>query len=253
MTTSLIVSDLHLDPADPARYGACIRAISAVPCDRLVLAGDLFEAWIGEDAATGGDLEFLKVCGGMAKDTVLIPGNRDFLLEHTELEPFGIRILTTFKSNRWAVLHGDELCTDDHAYQAFKAQVRTEQWQHEFLAKPLAERQAIAQALRRASKDSQANRPEAIGDAVPATIDAWMAAEAVTLLIHGHTHRPHIRPCAEGLLAVTSDWTDQGVGVLVHETPTQIEVTQLQLTPQQAVARQSWNLQAGTPEWKRNS
>ena len=41
------------------------------------------------------------------------------------------------------LLHGDTLCTDDHAYQAFRAQVRNPEWQAAFLARPLAERKVV--------------------------------------------------------------------------------------------------------------
>ena len=38
----LIVSDFHLDPAEPARYQAAIEALSHCTCDQLILAGDIF-------------------------------------------------------------------------------------------------------------------------------------------------------------------------------------------------------------------
>src|SRR5690606_42029044 len=40
--------------------------------------------------------------------------------------------------------HGDALCTADVDYQQVRAQVRTEGWQHAFLARTLSERLAFA-------------------------------------------------------------------------------------------------------------
>ena len=50
------------------------------------------------------------------------------------------------------LLHGDLLCTDDTAYQQFRAQTRDPQWQAQFLAQPLAARLAFAAQARAASQ-----------------------------------------------------------------------------------------------------
>ena len=47
------------------------------------------------------------------------------------------------------------LCTDDVAYQQFRAQVRNPAWQQQFLSQPLAARLAFAQQARAASKAHQ--------------------------------------------------------------------------------------------------
>jgi UDP-2,3-diacylglucosamine hydrolase len=40
------------------------------------------------------------------------------------------------------LLHGDTLCTDDAAYQAFRSEVRSPDWRQAFLALPLVQRKA---------------------------------------------------------------------------------------------------------------
>jgi UDP-2,3-diacylglucosamine pyrophosphatase LpxH len=47
----LVVSDFHLDPTEPARYRAAMASINRCPCDQLILAGDIFDAWVGDDNA----------------------------------------------------------------------------------------------------------------------------------------------------------------------------------------------------------
>lgn len=254
MIRSLIISDLHLDPRDPDRYNAIKMAVAQVACDQLVLAGDIFEAWIGEDGASDEDIALLEFFGAHSDHTILIAGNRDFLLSEQWLASFQIQLKPMLELPGTLVIHGDELCTLDHAYQTFKAEVRNPQWQSEFLAKPLAERQAIAQGLRQASRENQANRPESIGDAVDSTIALWMDDYAVDLLIHGHTHRPAVHPSPNGLRAVTSDWEDSGIGyVLDHDGANKRTLSQLHIAPDAIQVRAQWRYTAGTPEWKRNS
>ena len=248
---TLIVSDLHLDPSEPARYRAATEAIGHVSYDRLILAGDVFEAWVGADGATPLDIEFLDHLGRSATECILIPGNRDFLLSHDWLTQFGITYQTQLASTDALVIHGDELCTDDQAYQTFRAEVRAPDWQATFLAKPLSERQSIAEGLRQASRETQANRPESIGDAVDQTVDAIMQEYSVDLLIHGHTHRPAIHSVKWGLRAVTSDWTDSGVG-LILEVDDHVRCLESVWLGSRMNVLQSWSQLAGTPEWKRN-
>ena len=56
----LIVSDFHLDPSGTERYYSVIDALSQCECDQLILAGDVFEAWVGDDGVTDVDRQFLE-------------------------------------------------------------------------------------------------------------------------------------------------------------------------------------------------
>src|SRR3546814_20973724 len=61
-------------------------------------------------------------------------GNRDFLLGEAYAQRAGMRLLedpTRIELNGKPVLlmHGDTLCTDDVAYQRFRAQTRDPAWQ----------------------------------------------------------------------------------------------------------------------------
>jgi UDP-2,3-diacylglucosamine hydrolase len=249
----LVVSDFHLDPSEPARYRAAMDAIAHCPSDQLILAGDIFEAWVGDDGATDADDQFLEFCGKHSDDTLFIHGNRDFLISENYLHQFDIQLIDRYVDDELIVIHGDELCTLDHAYQTFKQEVRQASWMNEFLAKPLSERQAIADGLRQASRETQANRAEAIGDAVNSEINRWMADYEAKLLVHGHTHRPAVQLTAVGLRAVTSDWNDSGIGVFIDTTDSEQIVSLAHLSPNGSVIREQWLRQAGTPEWKRNS
>ncbi len=249
----LVVSDFHLDPSDPARYRAVMEALSHCVCDQLILAGDVFEAWVGDDGGADIDREFLEFCGGHSDDALFIHGNRDFLISEQYLNEFKIRLVDRYATDEFIVIHGDELCTLDHAYQTFKQEVRQPAWIKQFLEKPLSERQAIAEGLRQASRESQANRPEAIGDAVDSEIDLWMRNFGATLMIHGHTHRPAIHQAKTGLRAVTSDWNSSGIGVFIDTSDSIQTVSLAHISDKGSTTAEQWSRQIGTPEWKRNS
>ena len=99
---------------------------------QLILAGDIFEAWVGDDGATEHDRQFLEFCGGHSGDTLFIRGNRDFLIRHEFLQIFEIRLVEHLVCDGMIVIHGDELCTNDHAYQSFKQEVRQSAWIEQF-------------------------------------------------------------------------------------------------------------------------
>lgn len=93
-------------------------------------------------------------------------------------------------------------------YQRFRAEVRSPAWQQAFLARPLAERQQMARAMRDASAKHQAGRqPADWADVDASAADAWLDAAGATLMVHGHTHRPAQHTLASGRERhVLGDW-----------------------------------------------
>ena len=98
------------------------------------------------------------------------------------------------------------MCTDDVEYQQFRAQVRDVDWQADFLAKPLSEREAIATAMRSGSKNASQHKSNAIMDVNDAAVDQVFSQFGCQQLIHGHTHRPAIHQHESGTRVVVGDW-----------------------------------------------
>src|SRR4051812_41094027 len=122
-------------------------------------------------------------------------GNRDFLLGKGFCEATGARLLddpaqVSLGAGRIALMHGDTLCTDDLDYQAWRRIARSEAWQREFLAKPLAERRQIILGLREKSREVIEAKPAEIMDVNDAAVQQAFVQQTVTRLVHGHTHRP---------------------------------------------------------------
>jgi UDP-2,3-diacylglucosamine hydrolase len=227
--TTLFISDLHLDAERPQiteLFGQFIRS-EARGADALYILGDLFEAWVGDDdpsdtgAFVARELHALQASGVPVS---FIRGNRDFLLGEDFARRAGMRILpdpavVTLYGQPTLIMHGDTLCTDDLAYQQFRAQTRNPQWQAQFLAQPLAARVAFAQQARAASRAHQSGLKkegtmETITDVAPATVEGTFSRYGLDRIIHGHTHRPAVheldvdgRPCER---IVLGDWYDQG-------------------------------------------
>jgi UDP-2,3-diacylglucosamine hydrolase len=88
------------------------------------------------------------------------------------------------------LMHGDTVCTDDLPYQEFRRMVRAKQWQDAFLARPLAERRAEVEKLRKRSAEAMLGKTAAIMDANTAAIRTALTEHGCARLIHGHTHRP---------------------------------------------------------------
>lgn len=219
----LFISDLHLDAARPditARFEAFAADLPA-RVDRLFILGDLFEAWIGDDAA--GELEAgvaarlsrLASCGVLL---FYLHGNRDFLLGRAFAERCGMRLLpdpcvVELGGEATLLSHGDVLCTDDTAYQEFRRTVRNPAWQAVFLAETVSARQAFAARARAASREHQSMAADAIMDVNPDAVRRLSERYGVRRLIHGHTHRPAIHRSPEGATferIVLGDWYTQG-------------------------------------------
>jgi UDP-2,3-diacylglucosamine hydrolase len=224
--TTLFISDLHLDPERPQITELFGRFVDeeARGADALYILGDLFEAWVGDDdpseagAFVASKLRALRDAGVPVR---FIRGNRDFLLGDEYARRAGMEILpdpavVPLYGQPVLLMHGDLLCSDDTAYQAFRAQTRDPRWQAQFLAQPLPARLAFAQQARAASKAHQSGLQsqgamETITDATPATIADTFARYGVDRIIHGHTHRPKVHEGdGGGTRIVLGDWYEQG-------------------------------------------
>ena len=222
---TLFISDLHLCAQRPAPTALFLDFLRrrAAHADALYILGDLFEYWIGDDAAT--DAEFSAIMTGLRSLTqsgvpvYLMHGNRDFLLGDGFTKATGCRLLpdpTLIDLHGTPVLlmHGDTLCTDDIDYQKFRRIVRDPQWIKNFLAQSRDQRNAVVRDLRATSKAAMADKQPDIMDVNPAAVEAAMRTHHVHHLIHGHTHRPaQHNLLLDGQAArrtVLGDWYEQG-------------------------------------------
>ena len=168
--------------------------------DALYILGDLFEAWAGDDDindAADRVADALSKLSGLGTRIYLMHGNRDFLMgEHFAERCGGVLLpdptIVNCYGQNVLLLHGDSLCTRDTAYINYRKQVRDPSWQQAFLARPLLERHMIAQQLRQRSMTENSHKASDIMDVTHQEVLNLLDEQTITLMIHGHTHRPGI-------------------------------------------------------------
>ena len=223
---SLFISDLHLCASRPAitRQLLTFLEIEATQAEALFILGDLFEYWAGDDdlqeAHHAPIVSALSELAQSGTAIYFMHGNRDFLLGAKFAAASGITLLPdptdlVLYGRRTLLSHGDTLCTDDVRYQAFREQVRSPDWQQQFLQQPLEVRKAQIEALRERSEQEKSHKAEDIMDVNAEAVRALLRShDYPELLIHGHTHRPALHELkVDGHACqrwVLGDWDDHG-------------------------------------------
>ncbi|MDO3384013.1 UDP-2,3-diacylglucosamine diphosphatase [Gilvimarinus algae] len=220
--SSLFISDLHLHASRPEATQVFYDLLEgkARNAQALYILGDFFDVWIGDDddeplgQAVADQLRRLSDSGTAV---YLMHGNRDFLLGEAFAKRAGATLLQDpsvidLYGRRALLLHGDSLCTRDAEYMGLRQQLRSNEWQAQILAQPLAARRAFAAGLRAKSKTMNSSKPEDIMDVTPEAVVELMLEHQVDLMIHGHTHRPDRHSIAlgsgQGERIVLGDWHD---------------------------------------------
>ncbi|VUD47947.1 UDP-2,3-diacylglucosamine hydrolase [Thalassocella blandensis] len=194
------ISDLHLE----STYPDLIRAFevfleqASKDAKAIYILGDFFNAWIGDDDNSRFVLHIqslLRQYADLGIALFFIHGNRDFLVGEKFAHASGMTILDEGSEillfgTPTLLLHGDSLCTDDIAYQAFRTKVRDPAWQREKLAYPLWLRRMIARYYRWRSNNANQNKAEYILDVNQQAVEQAFVTSGTSLMIHGHTHRP---------------------------------------------------------------
>lgn len=227
--STYFISDLHLCAERPHTIQLFDDFLNRTlhKTERLFILGDLFESWVGDD--------YQEPCLGPALKTLrrytesvptgFIHGNRDFLIADTFARQHGIDLLPEVNvidlyGVATLIMHGDTLCTDDHDYQAVRAQVRQPEWIRQVLSLPLQQRLTMAKQYRMESQARNGYQAEHIIDVTQTSVEKAMRDHDVHRLIHGHTHRPNIHQFdLDGTRAtriVLGDWDTLGSALVVN-------------------------------------
>lgn len=203
--TLWVASDIHLGENVPRTAGAFYEFLARArrDADALILCGDIFDAWIGDDYALRQPPAWLAQAIDQLRATAqtiplwLVHGNRDFLMGPALAQALGAQLVTAptrLDTDAGGILlaHGDEYCTDDAHYQRFRRIVHTPWIQSAFLALPLRLRLAVARSARARSRQARHQKTQRIMDVRPQAIEQALREAGCTLMIHGHTHRPAI-------------------------------------------------------------
>ncbi|MEW6727988.1 MAG: UDP-2,3-diacylglucosamine diphosphatase [Pseudomonadota bacterium] len=224
---TLFLADLHLrEQAPEVTRQLLALELRLAKAQAVYILGDLVEAWIGDDAPIDPDLlpafALLQRLKDAGVPVYLQHGNRDFLIGPRLARRFGFRLLpeevvVDLYGRPVALAHGDQLCTDDLAYQRLRRRLRHPITRFILQHLPLGLRRKLAAGLRDRSRKATGHKAAGIMDVNPGAVTAFMQRLGVKVLIHGHTHRPAIHHEDGRLRAVLGDWEDGAV--LLSATP----------------------------------
>lgn len=236
MAKTYFIADLHLSEDQP-KITQCLETFLANECinaDALYVLGDLFEAWLGDDDLNPFTLRVIQSFHRLSQQGVpiyFIHGNRDFLVRQDFAKRAGMTLLAQetvidLYGEPTLIMHGDQLCTLDVAYQKFRKKSRGWWWPRLVLTLPLWYRKHVAKKGREKSKANKQQLSQEIMDVTPNEVQAVMQQHQVQRLIHGHTHRPAVHDLninnQPAQRIVLGDWYTQGSILVV--TPDSYEL-----------------------------
>lgn len=208
--TIYVASDIHLGPRIPSTNQAFFKFLTQASeqADALILLGDIFNVWFGDDVALNSSepwlvesLSHIQHCAQHIP-VYFVHGNRDFLMGETLYQQLGVhalpeQCLLQTEAGLLFISHGDELCTHDKGYMRLRHLLRNPTLQKLFLNFPLSWRQKIAHYLRQRSHSAQQQsmtyhqnydiNPVALQQIIQHYPD-------IDYVIHGHTHKEAIHP-----------------------------------------------------------
>lgn len=221
---AVFVSDLHLSADTPRLTQAFIKLIQHLQqlpnLSELYLLGDWLDGWLGDDdyldTADKTTHWLHPVITALQKlkgvQIFVMHGNRDFAISQKLCnsfngvlldEPFFLKTPTA----RIRLEHGDALCTDDVAYQRYRAIIRNPIVKFLLLNMPLSFRQKLANNIKTQATTQKHSKSTTIMDVNDQAVQT--ALHDCDILLHGHTHRPASHQYGQKTRMVLGDWQDQ--------------------------------------------
>lgn len=226
------ISDIHLSVNRPQLTQLFFKYLNthARQGKALYILGDLFDAWIGDDAIGEFECEVATRLAMLAESGVKIyflPGNRDFLLGKSYAKKAHMSLLPdhyvlNYNKERILLTHGDSLCSLDKAHQIFRLISQNFIAKYLFLRIPIGLRISMANKLRSHSTTSNRQKDKKIMDVVGKTLVKKMRHTHCTTVIHGHTHQPQINSWTDAKKPlrqiVLSDWHAEMTDLCYYNT-----------------------------------
>ena len=221
------ISDLHLERIESSITNIFTEFLDDLnQNDSLYILGDLFESWIGDDNVSELSQYISDRLLSLSERNIsvaIMHGNRDFLIGEDFCKASSIELINDpriieIDTKKVMLTHGDELCTDDKEYQAFRSVVRNPLWQKDFLNFPISKREKIAGEAKDASKDSKENKAMEIMDVNTDAVLKTFNDHPIEIMVHGHTHRPNIHKISNEDRKLTryvlGDWSKNSAIIL---------------------------------------
>jgi UDP-2,3-diacylglucosamine hydrolase len=214
--TIALIADAHLSgPGGPA--GPLVAQLEALPgqgCRRLILMGDLFQAWVGfprfetpDIAAVAAALRSLRARG---IEVDYVEGNRDFFLAGSPyadaFDRVGLEVAFEVGGVRYLAVHGDGLNDRDWKYRFWRSLSKSAPVRFAVgnIPRGLAHR-LVHGTEQRLSQTNFKHRTALPEDAIRRYAERRLA-EGHDVLLLGHFHEPHVWQVPGGEVRFLDAW-----------------------------------------------
>jgi UDP-2,3-diacylglucosamine hydrolase len=211
-----LIADAHVSgPGGPA--GPLVEQLQALPgqgCRRLILLGDLFQAWVGfpsfETADIAAVVAALRDLRRQGIEIDYVEGNRDFFLAGSPYADAFDRIVleTAFTAGgrRYLAVHGDGLNDRDWQYRFWRRVSKSAPVRFALRRTPrgLAHRM-VHSTEQRLSQTNFKHRAELPEKAIRRYAGRRLA-EGYDVLLLGHFHEPRVWTVAGGEVRLLDAW-----------------------------------------------
>ncbi|TDJ65931.1 MAG: UDP-2,3-diacylglucosamine diphosphatase [Planctomycetota bacterium] len=218
---TLVIADLHLDPAGEGRvteFVAWLARVRAARAPALLVLGDLFDVWVGPvQAEHAGAAAVSSALAELAETArvVVLHGNRDFLLGEAFERATGCRVFeegylgrlpgAKGPESRVVFVHGDQFCTRDRSYQRLKRVLRSAPVRALAPRVPYAVAGWAASRLRGASQRAVPAKPKGATAMQPEAVTGIARSAAAGTVVCGHGHVFRDEQLADGTRWIVLD------------------------------------------------
>jgi len=218
----VFIGDVHLDRDDPALedFLRFLRALTG-SASRIVLAGDLFQLWLGarelELPHQRAVVEALRRARGAGVVVRYLEGNRDFHLGKVyagdAVDDSGDSgIVEEWGDRRLFAIHGDLANPEDRQYRAWRKVARSRALWLVFQALPRRRRLASALWLERRMRGSNPEFKRAFPEREVRAYAAGYLAQGHDAVVLGHFHLERdlaaVPPSPPGRIFVLPEWKE---------------------------------------------
>lgn len=208
------MSDLHLhqdSPINDAFIAVLHDLTKLTKLQGLFILGDFLDSWIGESDIDHPKHWLAPIFTALQQLTIpiyVMRGNRDFMIDQRFCDCFSAKLIHEpfflYRNGQtYRLEHGDKLCTDDKAYQRYRAVIR-----HPITHTLLQQSpNGVKRWLKTCITTKAARRPLEQKKQIDTNQEAvQQALDGCDHLIHGHTHKPHLTKVKQKSHTVLGDW-----------------------------------------------
>jgi len=226
----VIAADMHCDGSARrlAMLEALLRSCQENGADCYLL-GDLFDVWLGPGqislSQTRRELDALRHACESEIDVVVIPGNRDFLLDSSFERATGVAVggdhlLLETGGQRWHLSHGDLFGTADRGYQRLRTVLRSSLFRFVVRHLPMFMCKGLARFLRRSSRRSLQGKAQILMEPDRIVVGDLLK-DGFDRVVCGHYHRPFEEKLDQsegsGSFTVLEAFEDRGAHLFIED------------------------------------